>query len=55
MSFHNKKFGTIEKLEIIHIDLSGPSRTRGFYGKRYFMILIDDFTRMMWVDFLKKN
>ena len=34
---------------MVHIDLSGPSRTRGFYGERYFMILVDDFTRMMWV------
>ena len=34
-------------------DLSGPVRTRGFYGERYFMIFVDDFTRMMCVAFLK--
>ncbi len=32
--FPRKNFTTIEKLEIIHTDLSGPSRTRGFYGER---------------------
>ena len=42
-------------MELVHIDLSGPSRTRGFYGERHFMILVDDFTRMMWVAFLKEK
>ena len=51
-SFPSKKFTTIEKLEIVHTDLSGPTKTRGFYGERYFMILVDDFSRMMWVAFL---
>ena len=27
----------------------------GFYGERYFMILVDDFTRIMWVAFLKEK
>ena len=31
------------------------SRTRGLYGERYFMIFVDDFTRMMWVAFLKEK
>ena len=53
--FPSKKFTTIEKLEIVHTDLSSPSKTRGFYGERYFMILVDEFTRMMWVAFLKKK
>ena len=55
VSFPNKKFTTIEKLEIVHTDLSRPSKTRGFYGERYFMIFVDDFTRMMWVAFLKEK
>ena len=28
VSFPSKKFGTTEKMELVHIDLSGPSRTR---------------------------
>ena len=40
VSFPSKKFATIEKLEIVHVDLSGPPRTRGFYGERYLMILL---------------
>ena len=55
VSFPSKKFTTTEKLEIVHTDLSGPSRIRGFYGERYFMIFVDDFTKMMWVPFLKEK
>ena len=42
-SFPCKKFTTTGKLEIVHIDLSGLTKTRGFYGERYFMILVDDY------------
>lgn len=55
MSFPSKKFSRLEKLEIVHTDLSGPARTRGFYGERYFMIFVDDFTRMMWIEFLNEK
>ena len=55
VSFPSKKFTTTKKLEIVHTNLSGSSRTRGFYGERYFMIIVDDFTRMMWVAFLKEK
>ena len=55
VSFPSKKFGTIEKLELVDTNLSGPSRTRGFYEERYFMILVDDFTRIMWIAFLKEK
>ena len=55
MSFPSKNFSTIEKLKIVHIDLSGHARSKGFYGERYFMIFVDDFTRMMWVAFLKEK
>ena len=53
--FPSKKFCTIVKLEIVHIDLSGAINTKGFYGESYFMILVDDFSRMMWVAFLKEK
>ena len=55
VSFPIKKFTTSYKLGIIHTDLSGPSRTKGFYGDRYFMIFVDELTIMMWVAFLKEK
>ena len=55
ISFPSKKFTTTMKLEIVHIDLNGPKNTKGYYGGRYFIILVDDFSRMMWVEFLKEK
>ena len=37
------------------VDLNCPTKTREFYGERHFMILVDDFSRMMWVVFLKEK
>ena len=49
------KFTPTKKMEIIHIDLSGPARTRESYGERYFMIFVDNFIRMMQETFLKEK
>ncbi|KAH9671115.1 hypothetical protein KPL70_017228 [Citrus sinensis] len=46
---HNSK-GT---LDYIHADLWGPTQTASLGGARYFMSLIDDFSRMVWVYVLK--
>ena len=35
------------------MDLCGPSRTNAPGGEYYFMLIIDDFTRLTWVVFLK--
>lgn len=42
-------------LDLIHTKLCGPTRTRSFQGDRYFMLIIDDYSRMMWVTFLRKK
>ena len=40
---------------MIHIDLCGPVRTKGLDGELYFMLMIDDYTRMTAISFLKKK
>nr|GFB25444.1 retrovirus-related Pol polyprotein from transposon TNT 1-94 [Tanacetum cinerariifolium] len=40
-------------LEIIHADVCGPMRTESLSGSKYFLLFIDDFSRMSWVYFLK--
>ena len=53
---HNlKEFHSERPLELIHTDLCGPMRTQATNGEYYFMLFIDDFTRMTWVSFLKKK
>ncbi|KAI5350770.1 hypothetical protein L3X38_003661 [Prunus dulcis] len=40
-------------LELIHVDLCDPMRNESIVGNKYFMLLIDDFTTMTWVYFLR--
>lgn len=52
-SFRSKHNSTENKLDLIHTDLCGPTQTRSYYGERYFILFVDDYSRMMWVAFLK--
>ncbi|CAL8085699.1 unnamed protein product [Prunus armeniaca] len=40
-------------LELVHTDLCGPMQNESIAGNKYFMLLIDDHTRMSWVYFLR--
>ncbi|CAL1407138.1 unnamed protein product [Linum trigynum] len=42
-------------LELVHADICGPTRTQSLSGKRYFLLFVDHFTRMMWVFFLEQK
>jgi hypothetical protein len=42
-------------LEIVHTDLVVPTTTKGLKGKKYFMLLVDDYTRMTTVFFVKNK
>lgn len=42
-------------LELIHSDLCGPMETIAFGGYRYFLTLIDDYSRKVFVYFLKNK
>ena len=44
---------TSRPLELLHLDLIGPTRTESLSGKRYIMVVVDDFTRYTWVILLK--
>jgi hypothetical protein len=46
---------TKKPLEPIHIDLCGPTRTKSTCGEKYFMLIVDDYTRLTWVYFLKEK
>lgn len=52
-TFKAKEHYTHSPLELVHTDLCGPMRTQSISGERYFMLCIDDYTRMTWVLFLK--
>ena len=37
----------------MHTNLCGPTKTTSLNGEKYFMLFIDDYSRMVWVTFLK--
>ena len=44
---------TSRPLELLHINLMGPARVQSLGGKKYILVVVDDFTRYTWVVLLK--
>ncbi|GKF18700.1 retrovirus-related pol polyprotein from transposon TNT 1-94, partial [Tanacetum coccineum] len=42
-----------EKLYLLHMDLCGPMHMASINGKRYILVIVDDYSRFTWVGFLK--
>ncbi|GKA12243.1 retrovirus-related pol polyprotein from transposon TNT 1-94 [Tanacetum coccineum] len=42
-------------LQIIHMDLCGPMRVESFNGKKYVLVIIDDYSRYIWTHFLRSK
>ena len=46
---------TCHPLELMHLDLVGPIQTQSLSGKKYVLVLVDDFSRFTWVKFLREK
>ncbi|GJY10249.1 retrovirus-related pol polyprotein from transposon TNT 1-94 [Tanacetum coccineum] len=44
---------THSKLKLIHMDLCGPMRVESINGKKYILVIADDYSRYTWVYFLR--
>ncbi|GJZ69286.1 retrovirus-related pol polyprotein from transposon TNT 1-94 [Tanacetum coccineum] len=44
---------TTRCLELLHMDLFGPSVVRSYGGNRYTLVILDDYSRYTWTRFLK--
>ncbi|GJX34154.1 retrovirus-related pol polyprotein from transposon TNT 1-94 [Tanacetum coccineum] len=44
---------TTKCLELLHMDLFGPSAVRSYRGNRYTLVIVDDYSRYTWSRFLK--
>nr|GFB66707.1 retrovirus-related Pol polyprotein from transposon TNT 1-94 [Tanacetum cinerariifolium] len=44
-----------EKLYLLHMDLCGPIRVESINGKKYIIVIIDDYSRFTWVKFLRSK
>eukprot|EP00253_Pinus_taeda_P029025 PITA_29025 len=52
-NFPEKEGSASRPLELVHTDVCGPFRTRSPRGEEYFILFIDDFSRMVWLGFMK--
>ncbi|GKC53439.1 retrovirus-related pol polyprotein from transposon TNT 1-94 [Tanacetum coccineum] len=44
-----------EKLYLLHMDLCGPMRVVSVNGKKYILVIVDDYSRFTWVKFLRSK
>nr|GEY33035.1 hypothetical protein [Tanacetum cinerariifolium] len=43
------------RLQLLHIDLCGPMRVASINGKRYVLVIVDDYSRYTWTHFLRSK
>nr|GFB58102.1 retrovirus-related Pol polyprotein from transposon TNT 1-94 [Tanacetum cinerariifolium] len=53
-SFHSKLTPSSKsQLHLLHMDLCGPMRVASINGKRYVLVIVDDYSRYTWTHFLR--
>lgn len=52
LSFPESHIHLTTPFQLIHIDIWGPYHTITYHGFRYFITLVDDFTRVTWTNLL---
>lgn len=53
--FQSKSYTAKGKLDPVHTYLCNPTRIGSSYGEMYFILFVDDHSRIMWVSFLKEK
>ncbi|GJU75880.1 retrovirus-related pol polyprotein from transposon TNT 1-94 [Tanacetum coccineum] len=55
-SFHTKTTLSSKRwLQILHMDLCGPIKVESFNGKKYMLVIVDDYSRCTWTYFLRSK
>nr|GEX09639.1 retrovirus-related Pol polyprotein from transposon TNT 1-94 [Tanacetum cinerariifolium] len=44
-----------QRLHLLHMDLCGPMRIASINGKRYVLVIVNDYSRYTWVHFLRSK
>nr|GEV07449.1 hypothetical protein [Tanacetum cinerariifolium] len=44
-----------QRLRLLHMDLCGPMRIASINGKRYVLVIVDDYSHYTWVHFLRSK
>ncbi|GJX59785.1 retrovirus-related pol polyprotein from transposon TNT 1-94, partial [Tanacetum coccineum] len=43
------------RLQLLHMDLCGPMRVESINGKKYMLVIVDDYSRYTWTHFLRSK
>nr|GEZ67336.1 retrovirus-related Pol polyprotein from transposon TNT 1-94 [Tanacetum cinerariifolium] len=55
-SFHIKTTSSSKRrLQILHTDLCGPMRVESFNGKKYVLVIVDDYSKYTWTHILRSK
>ncbi|GKA67294.1 retrovirus-related pol polyprotein from transposon TNT 1-94 [Tanacetum coccineum] len=55
-SFHTKTTPSSKRgLQLLHMDLCGPMRVKIINGKKYVLVIVDDYSRYTWTHFLRSK
>ncbi|GKA15645.1 retrovirus-related pol polyprotein from transposon TNT 1-94 [Tanacetum coccineum] len=55
-SFHTKTTSSSKRrLQLLHMDLCGPMRVESINGKKYVLVIVDDYSRYTWNHFLRSK
>ena len=54
-SFKSKNYHSKEVLELVHTSLCGPIGIESYSGDNFFILFVDDYSRMMIVMYLKEK
>ncbi|KAJ9542492.1 hypothetical protein OSB04_028998 [Centaurea solstitialis] len=46
---------TSKPFKLLHMDLCGPIRVQSINGRKYVLVIVDDFSRYTWVNFLRSK
>jgi len=55
LPYKESKFKAKEPLELVHSDVFGPVKQASISGRKYLVTFIDDFSRYVWIYFMKKK
>ncbi|GJT26441.1 retrovirus-related pol polyprotein from transposon TNT 1-94 [Tanacetum coccineum] len=44
-----------KRLDLLHMDLCGPIRVESINGKKYILVIVDDYSRYTWTHFLRSK
>ena len=54
-SFKSKNYRSEEVLKIMHTNLCGPIGIQSYSGEKFFILFVDDYSRMMTVMYLREK